>query len=135
MTQSDYQNAEMWIVVAIIQGFRLDAVMLALEKIPEFAGVTVSDCRGFGSAKLARQRHDSNTGEHPATHSDPAAVVDFNPKVKLEMVLQGEAAVTDVMETISLTARTGRAGDGKVFAWSIDRALRIRTGETGPSAL
>lgn len=135
MTEPDYKDAEMWIVVAIIQGFRLDAVILALEKIPDFAGVTISDCRGFGRGKLARQRSSGNSGEHTAAREDSASVVDFNPKVKLEMALQGKAAVMDVMEAISKTARTGRPGDGKLFAWPIDLALRIRTGESGPAAL
>lgn len=112
-----------WLVEAIIQPFRLDAVILALEGIRGFRGVTVSDCRGFG--------HEKVEGDREGGQRSPTAGVDFTPKVKLEIVVANHGIADAVADAIARTARTGNPGDGKVFLWPLSRVVRIRTSDEG----
>jgi nitrogen regulatory protein P-II 1 len=109
-------------IEAAIKPFKLYDVTDALSAIG-VRGLTVSEVRGFGRqsghAELYRGR------EH---------VVDFLPKVKLEIIVSDEM-VAHVLETIGKAARTGRIGDGKVFVMPMDEAIRIRTGERGSNAI
>jgi nitrogen regulatory protein P-II 1 len=109
-------------IEAAIKPFKLDDVKDALSAIG-IRGLTVSEVRGFG-----RQ------SGHAELYRGREYVVDFLPKVKLEIFVPDEM-VTYVVETIGKAARTGRIGDGKVFVMPIDDAVRIRTGERGPNAL
>jgi len=124
---------DVWMVEAIVQPFKLDAVILALEELPEFRGVTVSDCRGFGQEKLAGA-HDADAGGVPA-HRHGGDFIDFTPKVKLEIVVPGKAAADRIVDTIVRSAHTGRRGDGKVFVWPVTRVVRVRTLDEDRSAL
>ena len=109
-------------VVAIIKPFKLDEVKEALSSIG-VQGLTVSEVKGFGRQK-----------GHTELYRGAEYVVDFLPKVKLEIIVADELA-GQVVETIERAARTGRIGDGKIFVTPIDHALRIRTGETDTDAL
>ena len=109
-------------VEAIIKPFKLDEVKEALAEVGVH-GMTVSEVKGFG-----------RTGGKKEVYRGSAYVVDFVPKVKLEIVVPAEN-VREVVNTIAEAARTGRIGDGKIFVSSIDEIIRIRTGETGPEAI
>ncbi|MEO7986162.1 MAG: P-II family nitrogen regulator [Gemmatimonadales bacterium] len=122
----------MWIVEAIIQPFKLDAVTRALEQVPGFGGMTVSDCRGFGHEKLGLEEED--TAEHAVRRPD-ANLTDFKPKIRLEVAVAGRELADAVADMIAGTAHTGRGGDGKVFLWPIARAIRIRNLGTDENAL
>jgi nitrogen regulatory protein P-II 2 len=111
----------MKIIMAIIQPFRLDKVIDALEEIENFPGVTVSDARGFGRLKSESEQH--------APHFDP-----FHKKVRLEIAAPDEIA-DEIADIIAARAHTGNHGDGKIFVWTIDNAIRDQTGETGEKAL
>lgn len=128
---------DMRMVMAVIQPFRLDAVMMALEQLPGFGGMTVSDCRGFGRA--GRVADSTSGGPHgPRATSSEAGergVTDFTTKVRLEAVVHGAGLAHSIIDTIVRVAHTGRAGDGKVFSWPVTHAVRVRTSETDASAL
>lgn len=109
-------------VEAIIKPFKLDEVKEALNEIG-IQGITVSEVKGFGRQK-----------GHTELYRGAEYVVDFLPKVKIEIVVK-EDMVQKVVETITNTARTGRIGDGKIFILPIDEAVRIRTGEKGEEAI
>ena len=109
-------------VEAIIKPFKLDEVREALSEIG-VSGLTVTEVKGFGRQK-----------GHTELYRGAEYVVDFLPKVKLEVVVEDNLAER-VVEAIATAARTGRIGDGKIFVSSIDQAIRIRTGETGHDAL
>ena len=109
-------------IEAIIKPFKLDEVKEALHEIG-VSGITVTEARGFGRQK-----------GHTELYRGAEYVVDFLPKVKLETVVADDQ-VDRVVEAISAAAQTGRIGDGKIFVTNIDRALRIRTGETDEEAL
>lgn len=109
-------------VEATIKPFKLDEVKEALWGIG-VQGITVSEVRGFG-----RQRG------HAELYRGLEHVVDFLPKVKLEVIVTDEMAA-DVVAAIAHAARTGRTGDGKIFVMQIDDAIRIRTAERGTGAL
>src|SRR5512145_735572 len=111
----------MKLIEAIIKPFKLDEVKDALAEIG-IEGITVSEVKGFGRQK-----------GHTELYRGAEYVVDFLPKVKLEVAVVDELA-TKVVETIEATARTGRIGDGKIFVFSLDNAVRIRTGEKGDEA-
>lgn len=104
-------------IKAIIQPFLLDNVLRALETLPELPGLTVSQVLGWGKA------HGETVEDpvHEAGHS-------FAKKTKLEIVVS-DALAPQVVQTIASTARTGRAGDGKVFVYEVAEVVRIRTGE------
>ncbi|MEE9614056.1 MAG: P-II family nitrogen regulator [Thermodesulfobacteriota bacterium] len=109
-------------IEAIIKPFKLDEVKEALNEIG-IQGITVSEVKGFGRQK-----------GHTELYRGAEYVVDFLPKIKIEIVVK-EEIVTKVVETIVETARTGRIGDGKVFVLPVDEAVRIRTGEKGEEAI
>ena len=109
-------------VEAIIKPFKLDEVKEALSGVG-VQGITVSEVKGFG-----RQRG------HTELYRGAEYVVDFLPKVKLEVIVKDDQ-VEPVVEAITAAARTGRIGDGKIFVTTVDEVVRIRTGETGDSAL
>ncbi len=112
----------MKMVVAIIKPFRLDDVRTALSEIG-IQGMTVTEVKGFGRQK-----------GHTELYRGAEYVVDFLPKVKLEVAVD-DGEVERVLDAIANTAKTGKIGDGKVFVYSVDQVVRIRTGETGPDAL
>lgn len=140
-------GAELWMVVAIIQPFKLDAVTLALEAIPDFVGLTVSDCRGFGHGKVRGEPTDAETGAPPGNERtgrggawrypehQAQSVVDFTPKLKVEIVVATRAASVQVVQVIAQAAHTGRRGDGKIFVLRVERVVRIRTFEEGANAV
>ena len=112
----------MKLVTAVIKPFRLDDVRDALSRIG-IQGMTVTEVKGFGRQK-----------GHTELYRGAEYVVDFLPKVKLEVAIS-EELVEQALEAISEAARTGKIGDGKIFFYGIEQAIRIRTGETGPDAL
>jgi nitrogen regulatory protein P-II 1 len=109
-------------VEAIIKPFKLDEVKDALNEVG-IQGMTVTEVKGFG-----------RTGGKKEVYRGSAYVVDFVPKVKLEIVVPDEI-VMQVIDAIEKGARTGRIGDGKIFVSPIDEAVRIRTGERGEEAI
>jgi nitrogen regulatory protein P-II 1 len=109
-------------VEAIIKPFRLEEVKDALAEIG-ITGMTVSEVKGYGRQK-----------GHSELYRGAEYVVDFLPKVKIELVVD-EAQVDQVVDTIVEAARTGKIGDGKIFVSSIEKVIRIRTGETGSEAI
>ncbi len=109
-------------VEAIIKPFKLDEVKEALTKIG-IQGLTVSEVKGFGRQK-----------GHTELYRGAEYVVDFLPKVKLEIIVR-EDQVADVVAAIERTAKTGRIGDGKIFVLPIEEVVRIRTGERGGDAI
>jgi len=112
----------MKLITAIIKPFKLDDVREALSGIG-VQGITVTEVKGFGRQK-----------GHTELYRGAEYVVDFLPKVKLEIAVD-DSLVEPVMEAIRTTANTGKIGDGKIFVYNLESAIRIRTGETGPSAL
>ena len=109
-------------IEAIIKPFKLDEVKEALQDIG-LQGITVTEAKGFG-----RQKGQTEL------YRGAEYVVDFLPKVKVEIVL-GDDMVEKAVEAILNSAKTGRIGDGKIFVSSIEDAVRIRTGETGQDAI
>ena len=112
----------MKLVTAIVKPFKLDDVREALSEIG-VQGITVTEVKGFGRQK-----------GHTELYRGAEYVVDFLPKVKLEVAVAGDL-VDQVIEAIRSAANTGKIGDGKIFVSSLEQAVRIRTGETGPEAL
>ena len=112
----------MKLVTAIIKPFKLDDVRQALTEIGA-QGITVSEVKGFG-----RQRG------HTELYRGAEYVVDFLPKVKVEVVV-ADGLVEKAMDAIVKAARTGKIGDGKIFVTDLEQVIRIRTGETGPQAI
>ena len=121
---------ELWMVQAIVQPFKLDAVTRALERVPGLGGMTVSECRGFGHERLGTEAPDP---EHPRRQDDD--LTDFKPRVRLEIAVAGRERADAVAEAIARSAHTGRGGDGKIFLWPLARAIRIRTMATDKDAL
>ena len=109
-------------IEAIIKPFKLDEVKEALQEVG-IQGITVTEAKGFGRQK-----------GHTELYRGAEYVVDFLPKVKLEVVLEDQL-VERAVEAIEQAARTGRIGDGKIFVSAIEEAIRIRTGETGSEAV
>jgi len=109
-------------VEAIIKPFKLDEVKDALSEVG-IQGMTVTEVKGFG-----------RTGGKKEVYRGSAYVVDFVPKVKLEIIVP-DAMVKEVIDAIEKSAKTGRIGDGKIFVLPIDEAVRIRTGERGEEAI
>jgi nitrogen regulatory protein P-II 1 len=109
-------------IAAILKPAKLDEVKDAVTAAG-VTGMTVSEVRGFG-----------RTGGKKEVYRGSAYVVDFVPKVKIELVVPDEI-VHDVLDAIEKTAKTGRIGDGKIFVFPIEEAVRIRTGERGKEAL
>jgi nitrogen regulatory protein P-II 1 len=109
-------------IEAIIKPFKLDEVKGALHEIG-ITGMTVSEVRGFGRQK-----------GHTEVYRGAEYVIDFLPKVKIEVVLDDALALRAV-EAIQAAAKTDKIGDGKIFVFPVEEALRIRTGERGPDAV
>jgi len=109
-------------VEAVIKPFKLDEVKEALNEIG-VQGITVSEVKGFGRQK-----------GHTELYRGAEYVVDFIPKIKLEIIVS-DAIVSQVVEVIEKAAKTGRIGDGKIFVTPVEAVIRIRTGETGEDAL
>jgi nitrogen regulatory protein P-II 1 len=109
-------------IEAIIKPFKLDEVKEALQEVG-VQGITVTEAKGFGRQK-----------GHTELYRGAEYVVDFLPKVKLEVVISDEL-VDKAVEAIQNAARTGRIGDGKIFISTVEQAIRIRTGEAGTDAL
>ena len=112
----------MKLVSAIIKPFKLDEVREALSAIG-VQGITVTEVKGFGRQK-----------GHTELYRGAEYVVDFLPKVKIEVAVDAKL-LDQVIEAITKSASTGKIGDGKIFVFNLEQAVRIRTGETGADAL
>jgi nitrogen regulatory protein P-II 2 len=112
----------MKLVNAIIKPFKLDDVREGLSEIG-VTGITVTEVKGFGRQK-----------GHTELYRGAEYVVDFLPKVKLEIAVSDDMVDT-VIDAITKAANTGKIGDGKIFVMPLEQAVRIRTGETGDSAI
>ena len=112
----------MKMVAAVIKPFKLDDVREALSDIG-VQGITVTEVKGFGRQK-----------GHTELYRGAEYVVDFLPKIKIELAVPDEL-LDRVIEAIMNAAKTGKIGDGKIFVYGLDQAIRIRTGETGAEAL
>ena len=119
---STSRNRSMKKIEAIIKPFKLDEVKEALHEVG-LQGITVTEAKGFGRQK-----------GHTELYRGAEYVVDFLPKIKLEIVTD-DALAERAIEAIQKAAHTGRIGDGKIFVYSVEEALRIRTGEKGLDAL
>ncbi len=109
-------------VEAVIKPFKLDEVREALSEIG-VSGLTVTEVKGFGRQK-----------GHTELYRGAEYVVDFLPKVKIELVI-ADGLVEPAIEAILKSARTGKIGDGKIFVTTVEQVVRIRTGETGEAAI
>ncbi|MGB5439866.1 MAG: P-II family nitrogen regulator [Gammaproteobacteria bacterium] len=112
----------MKLITAIIKPFKLEDVREALSEIG-VKGITVTEVKGFGRQK-----------GHTELYRGAEYVVDFLPKVKIEIGIEASQA-DQVIDAISKAANTGKIGDGKIFVTNLEQTIRIRTGETGPQAL
>ncbi len=109
-------------IEAIIKPFKLDDVKESLQELG-VQGLTVMEAKGFGRQK-----------GHTELYRGAEYVVDFLPKVKIEVIISDDL-VEQAVDAITNAAKTGKIGDGKIFVSPIEQAIRIRTGETGPEAL
>ena len=109
-------------IEAVIKPFKLDEVREALSEVG-MNGLTVTEVKGFGRQK-----------GHTELYRGAEYVVDFLPKIKVEIVL-GDDLVDEAVEAIIKAARTGKIGDGKIFVMAVEQVVRIRTGETGEDAI
>ena len=109
-------------IEAIIKPFKLDEVREALHEVG-VTGLTVTEVKGFGRQK-----------GHTELYRGAEYVVDFLPKIKLEIIV-ADSAVDAAIEAVIKAARTGKIGDGKIFVLPIEQVVRIRTGETGDAAI
>jgi len=112
----------MKLIIAIIKPFKLDEVREALSEIG-VTGLTVTEVKGFGRQK-----------GHTELYRGAEYVVDFLPKVKVEIVV-ADSLLDRAMEAIIAAARTGKIGDGKIFVTTVEQVVRIRTGESGEAAI
>lgn len=112
----------MKLITAIIKPFKLDDVREALLEL-KVQGITVSEVKGFGRQK-----------GHTELYRGAEYVIDFLPKAKIEVAVM-DSEVEHVIEAILKTAQTGKIGDGKIFVQTLEEVVRIRTGETGESAI
>ena len=112
----------MKMVMAVIKPFKLDDVREALAEVG-VAGITATEVKGFGRQK-----------GHTELYRGAEYVIDFLPKVKIEVVVEDSLA-DNVIEAIENAARTGRIGDGKIFVMDVEQAVRIRTGDRGADAI
>ncbi|CAM8619927.1 MAG: P-II family nitrogen regulator [Oxalobacteraceae bacterium] len=109
-------------ITAVIKPFKLDEVRESLAAVG-VSGLTVTEVKGFGRQK-----------GHTELYRGAEYVVDFLPKVKVELVVADDS-VENAIEAIVKAARTGKIGDGKIFVTAVEQVVRIRTGETGPDAV
>jgi len=117
-----YEGSLMKLVSAVIKPFKLDDVRESLSEIG-VQGVTVTEVKGFGRQK-----------GHTELYRGAEYVVDFLPKVKIDVAID-DGILDQVLEAITKAAQTGKIGDGKIFVFNLEQAIRIRTGETGTEAL
>jgi nitrogen regulatory protein P-II 2 len=115
-------DVAMKLITAVIKPFKLDDVREALSEVGA-QGITVTEVKGFGRQK-----------GHTELYRGAEYVVDFLPKIKIEVGVPDDLA-DRVVESISRAANTGKVGDGKIFIYDLENAVRIRTGESGPEAL
>lgn len=111
----------MKMITAMIQPFMLNKVVSVLETIENFPGMTVTEARGFGRKRSVQ--------EERGLHID-----DFHPKTRIEVVAPDEMT-DEIVQTILRHAHTGNDGDGKVFVWTVENAVRVQTGEINDAAL
>ena len=116
----------MKIITAMVQPFMLNKVTGALEQIESFPGITITDARGFGREKSEHA--------HGTPHAVSEEFVEYVKKARIEIVAPDEM-VNEIVDTIVRVAHTGNGGDGKVFVWPVQQAVRIQTGERGDAAL
>ncbi|MBR9984560.1 MAG: P-II family nitrogen regulator [Desulfosarcina sp.] len=109
-------------IEAIVKPFKLDDVKEALNEIG-IQGMTISEVKGYGRQK-----------GHKEIYRGAEYVVDFIPKIKIEIIVDTERAA-QVVEAIQKAANTGKIGDGKIFVFSVEEVIRVRTGETGTDAI
>ncbi|MFT6152686.1 MAG: nitrogen regulatory protein P-II 2 [Bermanella sp.] len=121
-TSHSIKEFDMKLVTAVIKPFKLDDVREALSEIG-VQGITVTEVKGFGRQK-----------GHTELYRGAEYVVDFLPKVKLEIAID-DALTEKVIEAVSKAANTGKIGDGKIFVTTLEQIIRIRTGETGADAV
>ena len=112
----------MKLITAIIRPFKLDEVREALTEVG-VSGITVTEVKGFGRQK-----------GHTELYRGAEYVVDFLPKVKIEVAIKAEM-LDQVVEAIMKSAQSGKIGDGKIFVWDLEQVMRIRTGESGDTAI
>ncbi len=117
-----WEIATMKLITAVIKPFKLDDVREALSEVGA-QGITVTEVKGFGRQK-----------GHTELYRGAEYVVDFLPKIKIEVGVDDDL-IDRVIEAISRAANTGKVGDGKIFVYDLESAVRIRTGESGPEAL
>ncbi|MBI3568098.1 MAG: P-II family nitrogen regulator [Gemmatimonadetes bacterium] len=108
---------DLWLITAIIQPFKLEALTLALDALPEFGGMTVSDCRGFGRGRV---------------RSD---VIDYSNKSRIDVAVPGRGRALDVARLIARVAHTGRGDDGKLFISRLSGVVGIRDFDVDHDAL
>ncbi len=120
--ESFIREKAMKLVSAIIKPFKLDEVREALSAVG-VQGITVTEVKGFGRQK-----------GHTELYRGAEYTIDFLPKVKIEVAVS-DTVVDQVIEAIENSAKTGKIGDGKIFVYNLEQVVRIRTGETGESAL
>ena len=120
--EEDAEDADVKKIEAIIKPFKLDDVKDALHDVG-VSGITVTEVKGFGRQK-----------GHTELYRGAEYVIDFLPKVKVEVVVE-DGLVDNVVDAIANAARTGRIGDGKIFVMDVEAALRIRTGDKGADAI
>ena len=111
----------MKMITAMIHPFLLNKVTSALEGIADFPGMTVTEARGFGHRRSIREQHSLHLDE-------------FSQKIRIEIVTPDRLA-QQIVAALVRAARTGNSGDGKVFVWPVESAVRIQTGETDDAAL
>ncbi len=121
-------NDELWMVHAVIQPFKLDAVSAALQHVAGFGGLTASECRGYGWGRLA----PAGDAEGPPPDT---GLAEYSEKLRVEVVVAGRDTAGRIVEAITQAAHTGRHGDGKIFVWPLASAVRIRTSEQGAAAI
>ena len=109
-------------IEAIVKPFKLDEVREALSEVG-VTGLTVTEVKGFGRQK-----------GHTELYRGAEYVIDFLPKVKIEVIVE-DGMLDNVLEAIENAARTGRIGDGKIFVFNVEEAIRIRTGDRGADAI
>lgn len=122
-------DADLWMVRAIIQPFKLEPVTRALQDVPGFSGMTVTQVRGFGHEKMEAPHR---AGGRVAERRD---VDDFTAKVQIDIAASGRALADTLVAVLTRAAHTGNRGDGKVFVWPLAHVVRIMTGDEGSAAL
>ena len=129
MKEEKHTTDDLWMVQAVIQPFKLDPVTRALEGIQGFAGMTVTNVRGFGHEKLTDRIQRS------ASLTPRDAIDDFSAKLRIDVVVAGRRIADAVTAEIARAAHTGNRGDGKIFLWPLARVVRVRTMEEGTNAV